>query len=208
MNDSLINIIDSLKLVAANHNNDTLYVMSINSTKELIDILPIIIAAIALLLSFIAIYISSKSREDNRIHQRLSVIPALNYYEDYSLSNDCDGVGLGIINVGIGPALIKKFKLSWGNIEINSDDDFAKIPKEKIYGALEGGFLTPNSVLDKKDELWIVKIPLNYLRTPNGAVDMNKIKNVQKEIRSNIKIEIVYRSFYDEEDYEFTLKYP
>ena len=82
MNDSLINIIDSLKLVAANHNNDTLYVMSINSTKELIDILPIIIAAIALLLSFIAIYISSKSREDNRIHQRLSVIPALNYYED------------------------------------------------------------------------------------------------------------------------------
>ncbi|MCW8806197.1 MAG: hypothetical protein OQK56_07040 [Ignavibacteriaceae bacterium] len=208
MNDSLLNFIDSLKTVVANQSKDTLYVVSINTTKDFIDILPIIIAAVALILSFIATYISVKSKEDNRIHQRLSVVPAINYYEDYSLSKGCDGVGLQIKNVGIGPALIKNFTLSWGDIKINSDIDFAKIPREKIYGALEGGYLTQSSVLDKKDKMWIIKIPLNYLLLPNGAVDMEKVKNVRKVIRENVKFQIVYRSFYDEEEYELVLNYP
>lgn len=207
MNDSLINIIDSLKLLASNQIKDTVYVIGINSNKDFIDILPIIIVAIAVIVSSIATYISKKSLDANIKHQKLSVVPALNYYEDFTLRPSCEGVGLLIKNAGLGPALIKEFKASWGKIEINSQDDFSKIPKDKLYGAFEGGYFSKNSVFDKNEEKWILRIPLNNLYLPNGAIDMDRVNNIRTELNNNFTLEILYRSFYDEEEYEYILKY-
>jgi len=207
MNDSLINIIDSLKLLASNQVKDTVYVIGMNSNKDLIDILPIIIVAIAVIVSSIATYISKKSLDANIKHQKLSVVPALNYYEDFTLRPTCEGVGLLIKNAGLGPALIKEFKASWGKIEINSQDDFSKIPKDKLYGAFEGGYFSKNSVFDKNEEKWILRIPLNNLYLPNGAIDMDRVNNIRAELKNNFKLKILYRSFYDEEEYEYTLEY-
>ena len=207
MNDSLINIIDSLKLLASNQVKDTVYVIGMNSNKDLIDILPIIIVAIAVIVSSIATYISKKSLDANIKHQKLSVVPALNYYEDFTLRPTCEGVGLLIKNAGLGPALIKEFKASWGKIEINSQDDFSKIPKDKLYGAFEGGYFSKNSVFDKNEEKWILRIPLNNLYLPNGAIDMDRVNNIRAELKNNFKLKILYRSFYDEEEYEYILKY-
>lgn len=207
MNDSLINIIDSLKLLASNQVKDTVYVIGINSSKDFIDILPIIIVAIAVIVSSIATYISKKSLGSNIKHQKLSVVPALNYYEDFTLRPSCEGVSLLIKNSGLGPALIKEFKASWGKIEINSQDDFSKILKDKLYRAFEGGYFSKNSVFDKNEEKWILRIPLNNLYFPNGAIDMDKVDNIRTELKNNFRLEILYRSFYDEEEYEYILKY-
>ncbi|MEW6196675.1 MAG: hypothetical protein AB1521_16125 [Bacteroidota bacterium] len=203
MNDSLIKIIDSLKYISETKNKDTLYVMSINSNKDFIDIFPIIIASIALVLSFIATYISKKNLDENKLHQRLSVIPALNYFVDFTLRPNCEGVGLLIKNVGLGPALIKEFILSWGDINIFSQDDFSKIPPQVFYGAFEGSYFTPNSIIDKSEVKWILRIPLNYLLLPDGAVDMEKVKNIEQKIKKNLRLKIIYRSFYDEKKFEF-----
>lgn len=204
---SLINIIDSLKVVAANQKQDTLYVLSISSNKDFIDILPIIIAAIALIISFFAAYISKRTLDQYKLHQRLSVVPALNYYEDFALRPNSEGVGFLIKNVGIGPALIKDFVLSWGDIKIYSQDDFSKIPKDIFYGAFEGGFYSSKSIIDKSESKWIIRVPLNYLLLPNGAVDMDKVNHIREKLKNKLSLKIIYRSFYDEEEYEFVLRY-
>ena len=207
MNDSLINLIDSLKLLTSDQVKDTIYVIGINSSKDFMDILPILIAALALVLSSIAIYLSKKTLDSNIKHQKLSVVPALTTYEDFTLRPNCEGIGLLIKNSGFGPALIKEFKAGWGKNEINSQDDFSKIPLDKLYGAFEGGYLSKNSVLDKSKEKWILRIPLNNLYLPDGSIDMDKVDNVQTELKNNFRLEIIYRSFYDEEEYEYILKY-
>lgn len=208
MNDSLINIIDSLKLLASNQVRDTVYVIGVNSSKDFIDILPIIIVAIALIISSIATYISKKSSDSNIKHQKLSVVPALNYSEDFTLRPSCEGVGLLIKNSGLGPALIKEFKVSWGKIEINSQDDFSKIPKDKLYGVFAAVYMSKNSVLDKHEEIWILRIPLNNLYLSGGAIDTDKVDKIRTELKNNFTLKILYRSFYDEEEYEYILEYP
>lgn len=207
MRDSLINVIDSLKVVATNQGKDTLYVLSISSTKDFIDILPLIIAALALLISCFAAYISKKTLDQNKLHQRLSVVPALNYFEDFALRPNCEGIGFLIKNVGIGPALIKDFILSWGDIKIYSQDDFSKIPNDIFFGAFEGGFYSPKSIIDKSEAKWIIRVPLNYLLLQNGAVDMDKVNRIREELKNKLSLKIIYRSFYDEEEYEFVLRY-
>ena len=172
------------------------------------DILPIIIAAMALMLSSIATFISKKTLDSNIIHQKLSVIPALTYYEDFTLRPNCEGIGLVLINSGLGPALIKQFKVQWGTVEINNQEDYSKIPKELFYGAFEGSFYTEGSVIDKNKEKWIFRMPLNYLSLSNRTIDMDKVDKIRTELKNNFRLEIVYRSFYDEEAYEYIFKYP
>ena len=211
MNDSLITIIDSIKNVQSNQIKDTLHVLSINANKDFMDILPIIIACLALILSSVAAYISKKSLDANIRHNKLSVIPALNYYEDFSLRPNSVGVGLLVKNVGIGPALIKSFKLEWGDIQINSQEDFSKIPKHNLFGIFEGGFISNKGIINNSEKKWILRIPLNNLMNQelsDNAIDTDKVDIIRKELQNNVRLEIIYRSFYDEEEYEFSLHYP
>jgi hypothetical protein len=208
MNDSLTNIIDSLKILSSNQIKDTVYIVVNNSSKNIVDILPIIIAALALILSSVAVYISKKALDTNIVHQKLSVIPALTYFEDFTLRPNCEGIGLVIINSGLGPALVKHFKILWGTTQINNQEEYSKIPKDLFYGAFEGSFYTKGSVIDKSKEKWLFRIPLNYLYLSNGAIDMDKVDKVRIALKNNLKVEIVYRSFYDEEEYEYIFKYP
>jgi len=76
-----------------------------------------------------------------------------------------------------------------------------------LYGAFEGGYFSKNSVFDKNEEKWILRIPLNNLYLPNGAIDMDRVNNIRAELINNFKLKILYRSFYDEEEYEYILKY-
>jgi hypothetical protein len=208
MNDSLINIIDSLKLLTINPVKDTVYIVGLNSSKSFIDILPILIAAVALILSSVATFISKRALESNIKHQKLSVIPIITSYEDFTLRPNCEGVGLLLKNCGLGPALIKEFKLNWGKIEIKGQKDYPKIPLQDLFGAFEGGYFSKNSAFDKNSEKWIMRIPLNNLYLPNGAIDMDKVEKIEYEIKNNLRLEILYRSIYNEEEYEYIFKYP
>ena len=153
-------------------------------------------------------YISKKSLDSNIKHQRLSVVPALNYYDDFTLRPDSEGVGIKIKNSGLGPALFKEVKISWGEIKINSPDDYEKIPKDNLYGAFEGGFYTKNYVFAKNKEVWIFRIPLNNITLADGAIDIDKVDKIKKELKDNFRLEILYRSLYDLKEFEYLFKYP
>ena len=105
-------------------------------------------------------------------------------------------------------SLDKRVQAQLGKIENKGQKDYPKIPLQTLFGVFEGGYFSKNSAFDENSEKWIIRIPLNNLHLPNGAIGMDKVEKIEYKIKSNLRLEILYRSIYDEEEYEYIFNYP
>ena len=116
MADSLKIISDSISVISHHGLKDTLYIININSESEILKLLPIIIASIALIFTAYSIIISKLALTANIKHQKLSVRPLLTTNEEFSFRNS-EGIGIILKSCGLGPAIIKDFKMQWDGKE-------------------------------------------------------------------------------------------
>jgi hypothetical protein len=202
---SFNNISNNLSCFSQNVMRDTVYVINLNQESEFIKLIPIILAFVAILFTAYSIFISKRALTANIKHQKLSVRPLLTSLEEFSLRNS-EGIGIIMKSCGLGPAIVKDFKMYWDNTEINFEN--AVIVTEALKLKRIGiGNLTKDGIIEKDLEKWIICIPkdqLQYLENtiPNNAGKMLKI------IREKFSYTIIYTSIYGDEDSEITLKYP
>jgi hypothetical protein len=177
-------MIDSLAYISVSTQHllkDTIYVINLNSESEFLKILPIMIAGIALLFTTYSIVISRRTLMSNIQHQKLSVQPLLNSFEDFTF-RDNEGIGIKLINCGLGPAIIQNFNLLWDGNEIN-EKNYNKIYDALLIHNIELGKYFKDGIIEKDAIKWIFRVPLTEL-----PVDRTRI------IRGNEISEIIKKS--------------
>lgn len=141
----------------------------------------IFVAVVAL---FVAIYQAKVTRD----HQEISVWPYLDIYgTSVAKINDKDfPLAMYIRNEGIGPAMIKRFEITYkGKKHPHLGSVFKELfPEEPAYSSDKSAFKV---ILPGKEMLLIA-----------AAVDQKKIELFHKQLRSgDIKIDTCYCSLYE-----------
>ncbi len=192
---------DTLTNVAHRTAKDTIYVLSNNSTTT-----PIIIASIAVLVSAISVIIAVLALRANIKHYKVTVQPILKMWGHFSTDLN-PGIGIELRSSGLGPALIKEFKLSWNKIEIDNDKKFTIISNALNISDINYTKFYEGDILHKDERSWILFIRKELLPT-ESTILKGKIKEIFNLIQDNINIKIVYSSLYDKDSGLITEEYP
>lgn len=157
---------------------------------------------IAMAIALLAIYLTMKQIEMSREHNRLSVRPHLTFE---SCTNNVEGLIMGVMlkNNGIGPAIIKNYKLIWmnktnveGHVNINM---FIKEQLKNVDDAV-WGVLAPETPIAVNQEIWLFKIELDKKNKTNTA-------HFSKFLKS-LNIVIDYESIYGDKIFNETWMKP
>jgi hypothetical protein len=192
-------IADSLSTVTNHTAIDTIYVSSNNTTT-----VPLIITAIAVLISAVSVYISYRALTANLKHQKLSVRPLLTSLEEFSLSNP-DGIGIILKSSGLGPAIVKEFKMKWNDTEIN----------KKNYHIITGALgikkiafynYEKNAIIEKDASFWILRIPYESI-TDDEDYKSIVAEGILDKVSKEFSFSIIYTSIYYDEDDELITRY-
>ena len=201
---SLKHISDSVSFVTQHSIKDTVYVININSESVFLNMLPIIIAAIALIFTAYSIFISRRALVANIQHQKLSIQPLLTTFEDFTF-RDPDGVGIKLISCGLGPAIIESFQLFWNGNRIDESSINSIYDSIHMHNIELGNFLK-SGIIEKDTVKWILRIPSSEL--PKNRNNIIRAKEILEIIKKNLSYTIVFTSIYREQNLEYTLKYP
>jgi len=163
-----------------------------------------VIPSFSFLIALGALLVSIKSYRLVQKHQILSVKPFLRIRQEFTLRND-DGCGILLKNSGLGPAIIKKFRVIWGDYEIKNMNDYVKIPQTEFIHGFAGDYFNTDAIIEKESMKWIFQIPIIQFKSSDDVANKRYLEGVKSEIAKNLSIEIEYTSLY--EDKKFHLNY-
>jgi hypothetical protein len=149
----------------------------------------IIIAGLALILSFVSTILALWSVLLQRIHNRVSVRPIIDHYFTVADNHLC----VAIKNNGLGPLIIVKFDVYKDNkIISNNLMDLLPLPTEQFHYKKNIPELI-NSVLSPDEELRIFEFDAEYY-----TKEYVEFRNKVWKILAPLSIQIHYKSIYKE----------
>jgi hypothetical protein len=155
-----------------------------------------IIGIMASLIAIFALGVSIWQGHEQRQHNRLSVKPALVFSID--TADDGTVIGINLKNAGTGPAIIKQFIISVDNKPVQSSPGKVWESATKILNLTDPKFnfihysFDPNDVvaINENIAIWSMEYE-NYQKLGD--------KEAWKQAVSRIKINVNYKSIYDED---------
>ena len=158
--------------------------------RNLITALTIFISVLAL---GTAIWSSYQTWENNR----LSVLPKIDF--QFDTREGRNPVGLSVLNVGVGPAVVRKFRILSGDKEFKNWVDLIedigeptltnvgqRLREAEWWLPSEGEFLSAGET-----------IPTFVVRDGNGLNDKIQRENLNKFLKLTLQVVIEYCSVYD-----------
>ena len=153
---------------------------------------------VAISITALALLVSVWSAFQNRAHNRLSVRPRLHLFN--SLDANEPRVGVGVRNVGLGPAQILEVRLYFDDAEFQqSEEAWAEVLDQTNFSRGEGwrfGSLFPGALLKQNEICWL-------LYSDAEAEDWRSDFGNYDAALSRFTIRISYESFYGDRQPQF-----
>ncbi len=155
-----------------------------------------LLAITATIIAVAAIFIAVYEARQTRKHNRLSVRPRLNFELVRSRSRKM--IGIKIMNYGLGPAVVASWSVKVAGKAVNNTDDWTKpLKKHGIQkSGVEWTHMKPKGIIPAGDAVWVLGIPC--------SPDDMEVRNKLDKLCPGVKIDIGYRSMYEEETFTLT----
>lgn len=199
-----MNTLDSLKIIYDTTFvtvEDTITIYQIeNSDLGLSFWVPIIIAALALFISFYTVYLNKK-------HNELTVKPLLRIDWSFTKENQC---AFYMINSGLGPAIISQISYFWDKkkiVKLTGDEiTNHNFKMSFLDGSLDiwnNTFFEGESI-DPHSKNYLIKVDFDeYIKS---ILEKEPMEKIEEHFRSHFHIIIKYKSIYDKEEMICELK--
>lgn len=135
-----------------------------------------------------AVIIAVREARQAREHNRLSVRPFLNLALIRGLWADRIGIQIG--NLGLGPAVIRRWDIRWRNKRVDLGHDWEEALREYEIPAsgIKWDAMGPSGVIQVRETLWIVSVPAQ----PDDIEIRGKFDRLCKDVSLTIECESLY----------------
>lgn len=147
----------------------------------------------ATIISVAALYFTYYQIEMSREHYRLSVKPHITFHS-YPGNLLNRPMGVFIVNTGIGPAMIKNYKIIWKDQIVEGKGNVLNFFLEQLGSAtnhIVWAIIDPGIGIGVNDEIWLVKIDEKNKTNENTEILTKFLKS--------FNVEIKYESMYKNE---------